>query len=79
MKEEIPSLNELGRDLLQVNRLAVFLSIGFPFFLSAGFFLFTRLGWWLPAFACPVLLSFFTYGSISHDLVHRNLGLPAPG
>jgi beta-carotene hydroxylase len=30
----------------------------------------------LPALACPVLLSFLTYGSISHDLVHRNLRLP---
>ena len=28
------------------------------------------------AFMCPVLLSFFTYGSISHDLVHRTLHIP---
>jgi hypothetical protein len=31
---------------------------------------------WIPAVACLVISSFVTYGSVSHDLVHRNLGLP---
>jgi beta-carotene hydroxylase len=34
------------------------------------------LKWWPFAVACLTCLSFITYGSISHDLVHRNLGLP---
>jgi beta-carotene hydroxylase len=76
VNHDLPTLNELGRDLLRVNRGAVFLSLLFPFLLTSSFFLFVTLQWWIPALACPVLLSFFTYGSISHDLVHRNLGLP---
>lgn len=73
----LPSLDELGRDLLHVARWRRLLSLSIPFILAAGFFFFAGRGWWLPALACPVLLSFFTYGSISHDLVHRTLGLPA--
>ena len=30
---------------------------------------------WIAAVACLVILSFITYGSVSHDLVHCNLGL----
>ena len=76
MSEDLPTLNELGRDLLHVSRLAVFISLIFPFTLTLGFFSFSLLGWWFMALLCPVLLSFFTYASISHDLVHRTLGLP---
>ena len=76
MSEGLPTLSELGRDLLHVSRLAVFISLIFPFILTLGFFSFSLLGWCLMALLCPVLLSFFTYASISHDLVHRTLGLP---
>jgi beta-carotene hydroxylase len=41
-----------------------------------AYFLCGFLGWWAPAVLAVVALSFFTYGSTSHDLVHRNLGLP---
>ncbi|CAN5645960.1 hypothetical protein BH10CYA1_BH10CYA1_14370 [soil metagenome] len=78
MKESLPSLNDLGKDLLKVSRLQVCISLLFPFLLTAGFFIFGIAGWWLLAFLCPVLLSFFTYGSVSHDLVHRTLSLPRP-
>ena len=74
--KSLPTLNELGRDLLQVSRLPVYLSLIFPFALTLGFFSFSLIGWWAMALLCPVLLSFFTYASISHDLVHRTLGLP---
>jgi beta-carotene hydroxylase len=47
-----------------------------PFCLTAGFFLFGAWDLWLAALACPVLLSFLTYASTSHDLVHRTLRLP---
>ena len=48
-----------------------------PFLLTAAFFVLAARGLWLFALACPVLLSFLTYASISHDLVHRTLRLPA--
>ncbi|HSI86970.1 MAG: fatty acid desaturase [Candidatus Methylacidiphilales bacterium] len=72
----MPTLQELGPDLLKVNRFGAFLALSFPFVLTFGFFIFALEGWWLAALLCPVVLSFYTYASISHDLVHRNLGLP---
>jgi len=71
-----PSLNEIGRDLLVVPRWRLALTLATPFTLVALFFVFASRQWYVAALACPVLLSFLTYGSISHDLVHRNLGLP---
>ena len=74
--EELPTLNALGRDLLEVPRWRRAVSLVAPFALTAAFFLLTAHGWWLPALLCPAMLSFLTYGSTSHDLVHRNLRLP---
>ena len=71
-----PSLDELGRDLLQVSVAKRAVSLAAPFILAALFFIFAQRSWWIAALACPVLLSFLTYGSISHDLVHRTLRLP---
>jgi beta-carotene hydroxylase len=76
MMAMLPSLNEIGRDLLVVPRWRLALTLTTPFALTALFFVFAARQWWIAALACPVLLSFLTYGSISHDLVHRNLGLP---
>jgi beta-carotene hydroxylase len=73
----LPTLDELGRDLLDVPRQRVALSLGAPFVLAAGYFAFALAGWWPLAVACVVALSFVTYGSVSHDLVHRALRLPA--
>jgi beta-carotene hydroxylase len=41
------------------------------FFLSFWFFAFQ--GYWIVAVLCAMALSFSTYGSTSHDLVHENL------
>ncbi len=71
-----PSLDELGRDLLQVSGFRRAVSLTVPFALAALFFVFAMRGLWLLALACPVALSFLTYGSTSHDLVHRTLRLP---
>jgi len=71
-----PTLDELGRDLLHLPRWRVALSLAGPFLLAGSFFAFAYSGWWLAAGASMVALSFATYGSISHDLVHRTLGLP---
>jgi beta-carotene hydroxylase len=40
------------------------------------YFLLWGMGWEEVAAGVTIPLTFFTYGSISHDLVHRNLGLP---
>jgi beta-carotene hydroxylase len=72
----LPSLDVIGRDLLAVPAWRRALSLAFPFTLPPLFFFFAMRGWWIPALACPVILSFVTYGSVSHDLVHRTLRLP---
>ena len=72
----LPTLETLGRDLLFVAAWRRALSLAMPFLLAALFFVLVDRGAWIPALACPVLFTFLTYGSISHDLVHRNLGLP---
>jgi beta-carotene hydroxylase len=71
----LPTLDEIGRDLLEVPAWRRALSLALPFALAAAFFVFAHHGLWVPALACPVALSFLTYASISHDLVHRNLRL----
>lgn len=73
---DLPSLEALGRDLLEVSGWRKACSLTLPFALAASFFAFGARGHWFAALACPVLLSFLTYASTSHDLVHRNLRLP---
>lgn len=72
----LPSLDALGRDLFVLPVWRRVLSLSLPFGLVAAFFVLGARGFWIAALACPVILSFITYGSISHDLVHRSLKLP---
>lgn len=72
----MPSIDDLGRDLLEVRGWRVAVSLLAPFVFVALFFVLAAQGHWIAAAVCPVMLSFLTYGSISHDLVHRNLRLP---
>jgi beta-carotene hydroxylase len=72
----LPTLGALGYDLLDVPRWRVALSLAAPFALSATYFTVAWAGWWPVALGCMVALSFVTYGSVSHDLVHRTLRLP---
>jgi len=76
MPHGTPSLDDLGRDLLRVPVARRVVSLVVPFLVAALFFLFAARDWWIPALLCTMVLSFITYGSVSHDLVHRNLGLP---
>jgi beta-carotene hydroxylase len=76
MRSELPSIDALGRDLLAVPVWRCIVSLAAPFVLAALFFVLAWQGHWIAALVCPVLLSFLTYGSISHDLVHRTLRLP---
>jgi beta-carotene hydroxylase len=47
-----------------------------PFVCAGAYFAFASVGWWPAAVGAVVALSFVSYGSTSHDLVHRSLGLP---
>ena len=76
LADRLPSLDTLGRDLLEVPWWRRAVSLVVPFGLTAGFFLLAARGWWWAALVCPVALSFLTYASTSHDLVHRNLHIP---
>jgi len=73
---DLPSLDALGRDLLIVSKMRLIATLAAPFLLVISFFVLAVRGWWLAALLCTMLLTFLTYGSISHDLVHRNLRLP---
>ena len=70
-----PALKEIGSDLQRIPGYRLWISITGPFLWAAGYFVLASKGAWVPAIACTVALSFVTYGSISHDLVHRNLSL----
>jgi beta-carotene hydroxylase len=71
----LPKLHELGPDLFNVPRWRLVASLVFPFAIAGTFFAAASSGIWVVALGCMVSLTFLTYGSISHDLVHRALGL----
>jgi fatty acid desaturase len=72
----LPSLHDLGLDLLHVPLPRRLFSLALPFLWCGAYFVLATRGWWLAAVLAVMALSFVTYGSISHDLVHRTLGLP---
>src|SRR5262249_25054529 len=73
----LPPLRELGLDLLRVPSWRRNLSLAMPFVWCGAYFVFAAFAWWPAAVFALMALSFVTYGSISHDLVHRSLGLPS--
>lgn len=44
--DRLPTLQELGRDLLHVSAFRRILTIGIPFLIMIGYFIFASLGWW---------------------------------
>lgn len=72
----VPPLRELGDDLLRTTRVRRVVTLALPFLCTAAYFVFAARGLWPLAVLAVMALSFFTYGSTSHDLVHRTLGLP---
>lgn len=70
-----PTLDDLGRDLLGVSRWRIAISLTLPPAFFVGIFIAADLELWPVAVLFVAVMSFFTYGSISHDLVHRSLGL----
>jgi beta-carotene hydroxylase len=73
-RERLP-LRDLGLDLQRLAPGRRLLALASPFLWCGGYFAFARLGLWPFAMLALVALSFVTFGSTSHDLVHRNLGL----
>ncbi|MBX7105288.1 MAG: fatty acid desaturase [Gemmataceae bacterium] len=75
MNDSPPPLRELGLDLLNISRWQRATALALPFLFFVTYFAFAAVSWWVPAVLATMALSFVTYGSTSHDLVHRNLGL----
>lgn len=71
-----PSIEDLGKDLLETTIRERIFCLALPFVTMAGFFFTGSFGWWFVAIPLAVAQSFFTYASVSHDLVHRNLKIP---
>lgn len=71
-----PTLRELGDDLTRITTFRRWLSVFSPFAWSAAYFIFAAQEAWVLAVGALIALSFVPYGSVSHDLVHRNMGLP---
>ena len=71
-----PPISELGSDLLRIGRVRRAVALASPFFWFGAYFVCAATGHPVLAFLAVVALSFVTYGSVCHDLVHANLGLP---
>jgi beta-carotene hydroxylase len=70
-----PKLSQLGTDLLHLTRGQRARTIAWPFVACAAYWFFASSEQWPLAVTSLVVLSFVTYGSTSHDLVHGSLGL----
>lgn len=75
VKPSLHNLQELDPDLFRITTPRRIFTLLLPFLYVTLYFVFATLRWWPLAVLSLVALSFVTYGSISHDLVHRNLGL----
>ena len=72
---EKPTIKSLGEDLLKLSTSKLLVTIFLPFLFFSLYFLFASQGYWVIAILCTMAFSFATYGSTSHDLVHKNLGI----
>lgn len=70
-----PKLSDLGTDLLHLTDWQRARTIAWPFVAFVAYWVFAESGHWVLAVLSLVVLSFVTYGSTSHDLVHGSLGL----
>lgn len=76
MKENTnPRISELGIDLLKLSAFKLCLTILLPFLFFGLYFFLALNSYWIAAIVCTIALSFTTYGSTSHDLVHGNLSI----
>jgi beta-carotene hydroxylase len=75
---QLPPLADLGPDLLHTSPLRRVVTLLTPFACVAAYLAFAHYRIWPLAVLSLMYLSFVTYGSVSHDLVHRTLSLPRP-
>ncbi|QDT25098.1 Fatty acid desaturase [Gimesia panareensis] len=75
VSQSLPRISELGADLLQLTRCQRTRTLASPFLACAAYWIFAWQGYWIFAVLSLMVMSFLTYGSVSHDLVHQNLGL----
>ena len=71
----LPRISELGGDLLKLSPWQVARTLALPFVFCGAYWVLAIYDQWILAALSLVCLSFVTYGSTSHDLVHGNLGL----
>lgn len=76
LSQRKPALADLGLDLLRVSPAEKAIALVLPFGFAVTFLIAGWAGWWPLAMLCAIGQCFFTYASVSHDLVHRTLGLP---
>lgn len=72
---DLPTLADLGHDLLKTTPTQRFWAISRPFMCVAAYMVFAALGWW-PLAVLSVMLLFIAIVASAHDLVHQVLGLP---
>ena len=75
-QSQLPRLKDLDPGLLEVAWYRMAWSLAAPFVCFGLYLVLALNALWIPALLTLVYLSFITYASISHDLVHRTLGLP---
>jgi beta-carotene hydroxylase len=71
----LPSLADLGHDLLHTTTRHRLISLSRPFGFVALYIIFAALNWW-PLAILSVMLLFITIVASAHDLAHKVLGLP---
>jgi beta-carotene hydroxylase len=74
--QHLPTLSQLGGDLLRVSPLQLLTTLALPFVAMGCYALFAWWPCWPLAVASVIMLSFVIYGSTSHELVHGTLHLP---
>ena len=70
-----PKLSDLGIDLLHLTKWQVTRTIALPCVAFVAFWILAGSEHWILAVFSLMILSFVTYGSTSHDLVHGSVGL----
>lgn len=73
---DLPKLNELSSTLLNVKFYKIVRSLLTPFVCCGVYFYCAVQDLWFFSVCILIYLSFITYASVSHDLVHRTLKLP---
>ena len=71
----LPTVAELGHDLLQTTPWQRFITLMRPFTCVGFYIVFASLGWW-PLAVLAVIFLFITIVQSAHDLAHQVLGLP---